>query len=293
TRLEDDLQALGFVPMHSTPRASSAIPEIRGFIGKVLERGFAYEAGGSVYFDVARFSSFGSVSGYDEVRMLELARERGGNVDDPNKRHPLDFVLWQPSAHDEPAWDTIWGPGRPGWHIECSALALRELGTTIDLHGGGTDLIYPHHECERAQSEAATGAAFVKHWMHVAMVWMDGHKMSKSRGNLVFVDALRRQYDPRAIRLGLLVNHYRHEWEWDKGLIDRATARLGKWMDAGVDSKGAQTAPRDKGVEDMLGIVRHHLDDDLDTPSAIAAIDRAAAEGVDVRQAAALLGVAW
>ncbi|MFZ9903091.1 MAG: cysteine--1-D-myo-inosityl 2-amino-2-deoxy-alpha-D-glucopyranoside ligase, partial [Ilumatobacteraceae bacterium] len=134
---------------------------------------------------------------------------------------------------------------------------------------------------------------FVKHWMHVAMVWMDGHKMSKSRGNLVFVDALRRQYDPRAIRLGLLVNHYRHEWEWDKGLIDRATARLGKWMDAGVDSKGAQTAPRDKGVEDMLGIVRHHLDDDLDTPSAIAAIDRAAAEGVDVRQAAALLGVAW
>jgi len=259
----------------------------------VLERGFAYQAGGSVYFDVARFSSFGSVSGYDEVRMLELARERGGNVDDPNKRHPLDFVLWQPSAHDEPAWDTIWGPGRPGWHIECSALALRELGTTIDLHGGGTDLIYPHHECERAQSEAATGAAFVKHWMHVAMVWMDGHKMSKSRGNLVFVDALRRQYDPRAIRLGLLVNHYRHEWEWDKGLIDRATARLGKWMDAGVDSKGALTAPRDRGVEDMLGIVRHHLDDDLDTPSAIAAIDRAAAEGVDVRQAAALLGVAW
>jgi L-cysteine:1D-myo-inositol 2-amino-2-deoxy-alpha-D-glucopyranoside ligase len=202
-------------------------------------------------------------------------------------------VLWQPSAHDEPAWDTIWGSGRPGWHIECSALALRELGTTIDLHGGGTDLIYPHHECERAQSEAATGVPFVKHWMHVAMVWMDGHKMSKSRGNLVFVDALRKQYDPRAIRLGLLVNHYRHEWEWDKGLIDRATARLGKWMAVEVDSKRAITASATKEGEDMLGTVRRHLDNDLDAPSAIATIDDAANAGVDVRPAAALLGVTW
>jgi len=292
-RLEDDLRALNFVPMHATPRASSAIPEIRGFIGKVLDRGYAYLAGGSVYFDVARFSEFGSISGYEESHMLQLARERGGNVDDPNKRHPLDFVLWQPSAHDEPAWDTIWGSGRPGWHIECSALALRELGTTIDLHGGGTDLIYPHHECERAQSEAATGVPFVKHWMHVAMVWMDGHKMSKSRGNLVFVDALRKQYDPRAIRLGLLVNHYRHEWEWDKGLIDRATARLGKWMAVGVDSKRAITASATKEGEDMLGTVRRHLDNDLDAPSAIATIDDAANAGVDVRPAAALLGVTW
>ena len=292
-RLEDDLRALNFVPMHATPRASSAIPEIRGFIGKVLDRGYAYAAGGSVYFDVARFSEFGSVSNYDEAHMLQLARERGGNVDDPNKRHPLDFVLWQPSAHDEPAWDTIWGSGRPGWHIECSALALRELGTTIDLHGGGTDLIYPHHECERAQSEAATGVPFVKHWMHVAMVWMDGHKMSKSRGNLVFVDALRRQYDPRAIRLGLLVNHYRHEWEWDKGLIDRATARLGKWMAVGVDSKRAVLASSIKEGEDMLNTVRRHLDNDLDVPSAITAIDDAAANGIDVRPAAALLGVTW
>jgi L-cysteine:1D-myo-inositol 2-amino-2-deoxy-alpha-D-glucopyranoside ligase len=202
-------------------------------------------------------------------------------------------VLWQPSAHDEPAWDTIWGSGRPGWHIECSALALRELGTTIDLHGGGTDLIYPHHECERAQSEAATGVPFVKHWMHVAMVWMDGHKMSKSRGNLVFVDALRKQYDPRAIRLGLLVNHYRHEWEWDKGLIDRATARLGKWMAVEVDSKRAITTSATKEGEDMLGTVRRHLDNDLDAPSAIATIDDAANAGVDVRPAAALLGVTW
>jgi L-cysteine:1D-myo-inositol 2-amino-2-deoxy-alpha-D-glucopyranoside ligase len=223
--------------------------------------------------------------------MLALARERGGNVDDPQKRDPLDFVLWQPSAADEPSWDTIWGAGRPGWHIECSALALRELGTTIDLHGGGTDLIYPHHECERAQSEAATGQPFVRHWMHVAMVWMDGHKMSKSRGNLVFVDALRRRYDPRAIRLGLIVNHYRHEWEWDEGLIDRATDRLGKWQAAAVDSKKASSQQSTKEGSDVLNAVRSRLDDDLDTPGAIAAVDAAANDGVDVTAAAALLGV--
>lgn len=289
-RLEDDLRAMNFIPMHSTPRASSAISDIRGFIGMVLDRGFAYEAGGSVYFDVARFNEFGSVSHYDRTKMLMLARERGGNVDDPNKRDPLDFVLWQPSAADEPSWDTIWGAGRPGWHIECSALALRELGTTIDLHGGGTDLIYPHHECERAQSEAATGKPFVRHWMHVAMVWMDGYKMSKSRGNLVFVDQLRKRYDPRAIRLGLIVNHYRKEWEWDEGLIDRATERLGKWAATSVDSEQANSRTNEGGRQ-VLETVRHHLDDDLDTPAAVAAIDAAVARGVNVRESAALLGV--
>ncbi len=290
-RLNDDLAALELVPMYSTPRASSAIPDIRGFIGMVLDRGFAYESGGSVYFDVARSAQFGSVSHYDRETMLALARERGGNVDDPRKRDPLDFVLWQPSANDEPSWDTIWGAGRPGWHIECSALALRELGTTIDLHGGGTDLIYPHHECERAQSEAATGQPFVRHWMHVAMVWMDGHKMSKSRGNLVFVDALRRRYDPRAIRLGLIVNHYRHEWEWDEGLIDRATVRLGNWQGVAVDSKSGRSPQSLEEAAHVLNTVRARLDDDLDSPGAIAVIDEAAASGVDVTLPAALLGV--
>ena len=147
--------------------------------------------------------------------MLACAAERGGNPDDPNKRDPLDFVLWQPSAPDEPSWESLWGPGRPGWHIECSALALRELGTTIDLHGGGSDLIFPHHECEAAQSEAATGEPFVRHWMHQAMVRMDGEKMSKSLGNLVFVSELRKEWDTRAIRLAAVAHHYRTPWEWD------------------------------------------------------------------------------
>ena len=277
-RFERDMQALNALPVSSSPRASSAIPDIRGFIGMVLDRGFAYQAGGSVYFDVSRFPSFGSISNYTHDEMIGFARERGGNIDDLHKRHPLDFVLWQPSAADEPSWDTMWGPGRPGWHIECSALALRELGTTIDLHGGGTDLIFPHHECERAQSEAATGDPFVRHWMHVAMVYMDGHKMSKSLGNLVFVDALRKEWDPRSIRLAIIEHHYRREWEWDATLMPRNAQRLASWCAAGTG---------DAALDD----VRAALDDDLDTPGAVAVIDAAAAAGHGVGEAAALLGV--
>lgn len=280
-RFNRDMEALNAVPMYSTPRASSAIADIRGFIGMVLDRGAAYEAGGAVYFDVSTFPSFGTVSNYTEEQMLAFAAERGGNVNDPNKRSPLDFVLWHPSARDEPSWDAVWGPGRPGWHIECSALALRELGTTIDLHGGGTDLIFPHHECERAQSEAATGEPFVKHWMHVAMVHKDGHKMSKSLGNLVFVDQLRTVWDPRAIRLAVIEHHYRREWSWDDDLMPRSADRLALWHKTSGQGDGERT----------LNQVRQHLDDDLDTPSALAAIDEAAARGDDVTSAAALLGV--
>jgi L-cysteine:1D-myo-inositol 2-amino-2-deoxy-alpha-D-glucopyranoside ligase len=277
-RFDDDMAALGMLPAWSEPRATSAIADIRGFIGMVLDRGHAYQAGGAVYFDVSTFPDFGSVSGFDREQMLALAAERGGNVDDPHKRDPLDFVLWQPSLDDEPAWDSLWGPGRPGWHIECSALALRELGTTIDLHGGGADLIFPHHECERAQSEAATGEPFVRHWMHQAMVRMDGHKMSKSLGNLVFVSELRKEWDPMAIRLMIVENHYRTAWEWDDSRMPRAAARLERWRAAGAGDAG-------------LDAVRTALDDDLDTPTAVAAIDAAVAEGAGISAAAGLLGI--
>ncbi len=279
-RFERDMAALNALPVASTPRASSAIPDIRGFIGMVLDRGYAYQAGGAVYFDVTRFDGFGSVSHYSEAEMIELARKRGGHIDDPHKRHPLDFVLWQPSADDEPSWDTMWGPGRPGWHIECSALALRELGTTIDLHGGGTDLIFPHHECERAQSEAATGEPFVKHWMHTALISKDGAKMSKSLGKLVFVDKLRTEYEPAAIRLALIEHHYRTEWEWDDELMPRNAARLLAWR-AAVDGVAG----------DVLDEVRERLADDLDSAGAVLAVDRAAARGESTAAAAALLGV--
>ena len=279
-RFNRDMVALDVLPVYSTPRASSAISDIRGFIGMVLDRGFGYTAGGSVYFDVSKFPTFGEVSHYSHEQMIEFARQRGGNVDDPHKRNPLDFVLWHPSADDEPSWDATWGPGRPGWHIECSALALRELGTTIDLHGGGSDLIFPHHECERAQSEAATGEQFVRHWMHVAMVFKDGEKMSKSLGNLVFVDQLRTQWDPRSIRLAVIEHHYRTEWEWDEELMPRNHERLNRWK---ASIGGA--------ASEVLATVRTCLDNDLDTPSALHAIDKAATTGADVSVAAALLGV--
>ncbi|MFV0317792.1 MAG: cysteine--tRNA ligase [Microthrixaceae bacterium] len=278
SRFDADMERLDMLPAWSEPRATSAIADIRGFIGMVLDRGYAYQAGGAVYFEVSKFDRFGEISGYTREEMLELAAERGGNVEDPNKHDPLDFVLWQPSLPDEPSWESLWGPGRPGWHIECSALALRELGTTIDLHGGGTDLIFPHHECEAAQSEAATGEPLVRHWMHQAMVCMDGEKMSKSLGNLVFVSELSKAWDPRAIRLACLVHHYRDSWEWNDALMGAATDRLGSWFAAG-DGDGA------------LEEVRAALDDDLDTPGAIAAIDDAASAGAGVSEAALLLGV--
>ncbi len=277
-KFDEDMEALDLLPVASEPRATSAIADIRGFIGMVIDQGHAYEVNGSVYFDVSSSERFGSLSGYDREKMLSLAAERGGKIDDPDKRDPLDFVLWQPSADDEPAWDSLWGPGRPGWHIECSTLALRELGTTIDLHGGGSDLIFPHHECEAAQSEAATGEPFVRHWMHQAMVRMDGEKMSKSLGNLVFVSELRKHHDARAIRLGVVAHHYRTEWEWDDSVMPEAEARLERWVAAG-EGDGARAE------------VRAALDDDLDTSTAVVAIDAAAEAGQGVSSAAMLLGI--
>jgi L-cysteine:1D-myo-inositol 2-amino-2-deoxy-alpha-D-glucopyranoside ligase len=213
--------------------------------------------------------------------MLRLAAEHGGNPDDPNKRNPLDFVLWQPSLSDEPAWESRWGPGRPGWHIECSALALRELGETIDIHGGGRDLVFPHHECETAQSESVTGQPFVRLWFHVGLVGLGGTKMSKSLGNLVFVGELCREWEPAAVRLALLAHHYRTDWDWETETdMPPATARLALWRSA---ADGAGDA--------ALAEVRQALDDDLDTPGALAVVDAAATSGQSVAQVADLLGV--
>lgn len=281
-RFDSDMEALDMLPCWSEPRATSAIADIRKMIGLVLDQGHAYQAGGSVYFDISTFDRFGQVSHFDRDTMLDLAAEHGGNPDDPNKRDPLDFVLWQKSAPDEPAWESKWGPGRPGWHIECSALAMRELGETVDLHGGGSDLVYPHHECEAAQSEVVTGKQFVRHWMHQAMVRMDGAKMSKSLGNLVFVSDLLKEYDPRAIRLAIVAHHYRDSWEWDDSVMPTAAERLEAWQAAATGSSGTALS--------VLDQVRACLDDDLDTPSAVAIIDEAASTR-GIAYAAALLGV--
>ncbi len=286
-RFDSNMAALGLLPVYSEPRATSAIPEILSLVGKVLESGNAYQSGGAVYFDVSSFPRFGQLSGLTRAEMLVLAAERGGMPDDPNKRDPLDFVLWQPSAPDEPAWESRWGPGRPGWHIECSALAIRDLGTTLDLHGGGSDLVFPHHECEAAQSEAATGATFVRHWLHVGMVGLDGVKMSKSLGNLVFVGDLLKEWEPMVVRLTLLGHHYREVWEWRDEDLVLAAARLARWRAAATPGPGTG----DADTSEARQAVRAALDDDLDAPGALRALDDLAAAGHAVGAGAALLGV--
>jgi L-cysteine:1D-myo-inositol 2-amino-2-deoxy-alpha-D-glucopyranoside ligase len=281
-RFQADMADLGLLPAFSEPRATAAIPDILGFIGMVLESGHAYRAGGAVYFDVSSCARFGELSRLSREEMLVLAAERGGNPDDPAKDDPLDFVLWQPSLDDEPAWDSMWGPGRPGWHIECSTLALRELGETIDLHGGGSDLVFPHHECETVQSESVTGRRFVRHWMHVGMVGLGGVKMSKSLGNLVFVRDLLEKHGTAVVRLALAAQHYRRDWDYDDVLLEQAGERLERWR---------SSSGRAGGGEALLDAVRARLDDDLDAPGALEEVDAAAAAGADLGPAMALLGI--
>jgi L-cysteine:1D-myo-inositol 2-amino-2-deoxy-alpha-D-glucopyranoside ligase len=284
-RFDADMGALNLLAVYSEPRATGAISDILLLIGAALERGHAYQAAGAVYFDVTTFPDFGKVSGFDAEHMLALAAEHGGRPDDPAKRHPLDFVLWQPSLPDEPAWESRWGPGRPGWHVECSALAMRDLGPTVDIHGGGRDLVFPHHECETAQSEAVTGQPFVRHWLHVGLVGLGGTKMSKSLGNLVFVGDLLKEWEPEVVRLALLAHHYRHDWEWRDADLETAAARLDRWRTT-RRAGAAETAS-----SPALEAVRERLDDDLDAPGALAALDGLCEAGSDVRAGAALLGV--
>lgn len=281
SKFDRDMQIINLLPVYSEPRATGAIPEILSLIGETFDSGLAYEVDGWVYFEVSKFPRFGQVSHESRDSMLALAAVHGGRPDDPKKRDPLDFVLWQPSLEDEPAWESRWGAGRPGWHIECSALALRELGETLDVHGGGRDLAFPHHECEAAQSESVTGTAFVKHWMHVGLVGLDGTKMSKSLGNLVFVSQLAERAEPAAVRLALLDQHYRGDWEWRDELLSRAQSRLATW-------RSTLTTGRSGSVIDD---VRAALDDDLNTPLALDAMDQAAHAGFNVAPGASLLGI--
>lgn len=280
-KFDRDMAILNLLPVYSEPRATGAIPEILSVIQQTFDKGLAYEVDGYVYFEVDKFPRFGQVSHETREEMVTLAGIHGGRPDDPRKRNPLDFVLWQPSLPDEPAWDSLWGPGRPGWHIECSALALRDLGETLDVHGGGRDLAFPHHECEAAQSETVTGAPFVKHWLHVGLVGLDGIKMSKSLGNLVFVSELAKEAEPAAIRLALLAHHYRTDWEWHADDLSRGVSRLNTWRSTQTGLQG----------DEVLDAVRAHLDNDLDTPSALRTIDEAAQSGVNVTSAASLLGI--
>ncbi|MDQ1503222.1 MAG: L-cysteine:1D-myo-inositol 2-amino-2-deoxy-alpha-D-glucopyranoside ligase [Actinomycetota bacterium] len=306
-RFRSDMEALGMRPPVAEPRATEAVPQIIDLVEKLLAAGHAYRADGSVYFDVSTFPAYGALSRLSREEMVRIAAERGGRPDDPAKRHPLDFTLWQRSAPDEPAWDAPFGPGRPGWHIECSAMVLAAHGPTLDLHGGGTDLIFPHHESEIAQSTSITGQPLARHWMHSAMVAYEGEKMSKSLGNLVFVSDLLKVADPRAIRLALLRHHYRAGFEWFDTDLDEGRALLRRLMAAaargtgGVSAIGAGAAkgcasdPAFGGGADPRPFaerVREALDDDLDVPRALDALDDLASailSGGDHRDAPAEL----
>jgi L-cysteine:1D-myo-inositol 2-amino-2-deoxy-alpha-D-glucopyranoside ligase len=265
-RFQADMDALGMRPPAAEPRATGAIDGMIEFVGRLLDADHAYLTHGTVYFDVSSFPRFGELSHYPHEHMVRLSRARGGNPDDPHRRDPLDFILWQASLPDEPAWRTPFGVGRPGWHVECSVMSMETLGETLDLHGGGTDLIFPHHECEIAQSESLTGQQFSRHWMHSAMVSYEGEKMSKSLGNLVFVSDLLKVADPRAIRLALMRHHYRAGFEWYDTDLDEGNALLRRLLAAAERPDGADPRP-------FAARVRAALDDDLDSPRALEALD--------------------
>ncbi len=255
--------------------AVEAIPEITDAIEVLLGKGAAYRVGEDIYFDVASASGFGSESNYDRATMIDLFGQRGGDPQQPGKRDPLDSLLWRGRRPGEPFWDSVVGAGRPGWHIECSVIALNRLGMGFDVQGGGSDLIFPHHEHSAAHAEALTGEApFARHYVHAGMIGLDGEKMSKSRGNLVLVSKLRAAgVDPMAVRLALLDGHYRDDREWTGGRLPSAEARLARWR-AALARTGAPSA------EPMLAEVRARLADDLDTDAAVAAVDAWAAATV-------------
>jgi L-cysteine:1D-myo-inositol 2-amino-2-deoxy-alpha-D-glucopyranoside ligase len=267
-----DLNALD--PDHYVA-ATDHIPQMQELIVKLLAQDLAYVANGNVYFSVQSDPDFGKLSRLAPAEMLPVANERGNFPDDPNKRAPIDFIMWQAASPGEPTWDSSWGPGRPGWHIECSAMAIHYLGTTIDIHGGGYDLVFPHHECEIAQSEHATGIEpFVRTWMHVAMVDYQGDKMSKSLGNLVLASDILQRYSSDAFRLYLHSNHYRTPWVYHDEEIET-------WSSIAADiAEAAQCSA--SGVGEMLDVsnpcqrFKEALGNDLDTPSAVNELRRIA-----------------
>ncbi|XVV08971.1 cysteine--1-D-myo-inosityl 2-amino-2-deoxy-alpha-D-glucopyranoside ligase [Actinoplanes sp. CA-131856] len=268
----EDMEALRIIPPAHYVGAVESIPSIVTHVLSLLDSGAAYkldDGTGDVYFSVAAAPRFGYESGFDRSEMTVLSAERGGDPQRAGKRDPLDPLLWRGARDGEPAWDGgDLGPGRPGWHIECTTIALNLLGDTIDVQGGGSDLIYPHHECSAAHAETLTGAEpFAAHYVHAGMIGLEGEKMSKSKGNLVFVSRLRGDgVDPMAVRLGLLSGHYRTDREWTDEVLKTGEDRLARW-------RSAAAAPSGPSGEGLLAAVRESLSNDLDAPAALALVD--------------------
>jgi L-cysteine:1D-myo-inositol 2-amino-2-deoxy-alpha-D-glucopyranoside ligase len=264
-----DMASLNALPFDHYLHATETVSEMLDLTGRLIESGNAYESNGSVYFSVSSDPEFGKLSRIPRDQMLAVANERGNIPDDPNKRDPLDFVLWQAAKPGEPTWESPWGPGRPGWHIECSAMAMKVLGPTVDIHGGGADLIFPHHECEIAQSENATNVSpFARFWMHVGMVEYQGEKMSKSLGNLVIASHVLERYSSDGFRLYLFSHHYRSQWEYMDDEIDlwESLARdMFEAIETPTYSVGGEALDVDRHVDLFLAA----MENDLDTGAAI------------------------
>jgi len=268
----DDMTALRVLPPREYVAATDAVAEVVELVEKMLASGAAYVVDDAefpdVYYRADATVQFGYESGYDRDTMLTLFAERGGDPDRSGKSDQLDALLWRAERPGEPTWPSPFGPGRPGWHVECAAIALSRIGSGLDIQGGGSDLIFPHHEFTAAHAESVSGERrFAAHYVHAGMIGWDGHKMSKSRGNLVLVSGLRAEgVDPAAIRLGLLAGHYRADRDWGPQVLDDANTRLQRW-------RTATALPAGPDAADLIARLRQYLADDLDTPKALAALD--------------------
>ena len=310
-----DMAALGILPPDDYIAVTEVIDEIAAAVDQLWDAGLAYrvetsgdmpgssaESTADIYFDIAQAErqapwTLGEESNLDRATMLVLFAARGGDPDRVGKRGVLDPLLWRAARAGEPSWPSKVGAGRPGWHIECSVIALKELGTDFTVQGGGSDLIFPHHEMSAGHAAALSGHPLAGVYSHTGMVAYRGEKMSKSLGNLVLVSRLRASgVDPRAIRLALLGHHYRVDWEWLDGQIDEAQARLTRWT-AAFTAAPAPAEPTPQSAEAVVERLRAALGEDLDTPQGLAIVDAAAEHPLDdpalvVRAIDALLGVA-
>ncbi len=288
-RYREDMEALRVLPPAHLIGAVEALPVIEQFNARMADRGALYNVDEDVYFARSADPGFGSLSGpgtpsgYDLAEMAEISAERGGDPDRPGKKDPLDVLVWRAERPGEPAWASRFGRGRPGWHVECTAIATEYLGNAFDVQAGGSDLVFPHHEMSASHARAALSPpadVFARVYAHAGMVSYLGEKMSKSLGNLVFVNRLRADgTDPMAIRMALLAHHYRSDWEWTGTVLADAQARLARWRAALAQAEAAQpagrldAAPAD-AAEVVLSEVRARMSDDLDAPGALAAVDR-------------------
>jgi L-cysteine:1D-myo-inositol 2-amino-2-deoxy-alpha-D-glucopyranoside ligase len=294
-RFRVDMEALRVIPPDHYIAVTERIDEIAAAVKSLADRGLAYVLEGDYYFDTAAVEAnepwmLGDESSYDRARMLALSAVRGGDPERPGKRDPLDALLWKAERDDEPSWTSVVGPGRPGWHIECSVISAEFLDLPITVQGGGADLIFPHHEFTAGHTIALTGTPLASIYSHTGLVAFRGEKMSKSVGNIVLVDELLDSgVDPRALRLAILAQRYRDNWEWSDAVLATATARLGRWS-------GWAANPVEGGTLELTTVLREAIADDLNTARAIDAVDHAIESGTlasdgDILAIDALLGI--